>query len=78
MRIEGKIHAVAGLNVNEPFNDTVTISNLSIENYNPQKTRICRTFFGTTREQIKQEARALSEQWNTKNCQVSPADISSF
>lgn len=78
VRIEGKIHAIAALNVNEPYNDTATISNLSIENYRPKKTKICRTFFGTTREETTMDAESLGEAWNSKNCRVQQSDIISF
>jgi len=78
VRIEGKIHAISALNVNAPYNDTVTISNLSIENYRPKKTKICKTFFGSTRENGKKRAKPLIEEWETKNCQVSKSDVTSF
>jgi hypothetical protein len=78
VRIEGEIHAIAGLNVNEPYNDTVTISHLSIENYRPKKTKICRTFIGSTREDAAMDAESLGEEWNTKHCKVKRSDIISF
>lgn len=78
VRIEGVIQAVAGPNVNEGYNDTVTISNLSIENYKPKKPKICRAFVGSKREEKSVDSDPLGEQWNTKNCKVSPSDITSF
>lgn len=78
VRIEGKIHAIAALNINEPYNDTVTISSLSIENYRAKKPKVCKTFFATSRESGKMDAKSLGEQWDTKHCRVSPSDITPF
>lgn len=75
VRIEGRIHSIAALNVNEPYNDTVSIANLYIENYKPSKPSVCKAFIGSTREDGKKDAVSVGEVWNTKNCQVTPSDI---
>lgn len=78
VRIEGKIHAVAGPNINQGYNDTVKISHLMIENYKAGKPKVCRTFKGSTREKMTVDSEPLEEEWNTYNCQVSPTDIIAF
>jgi hypothetical protein len=69
---------VSAPNVNENYDDTVTITNLSVEGYQPRKPYICRTFVGSTREEALTTSKPLNEQWDTKNCKVSSTDITSF
>lgn len=78
VRIEGRISAIAGLNVNPAYNDTATISNLYIERYNPRKTDVCRAYTGSKREETTKEPKEIGEQWNTDNCRVRQSDITSY
>ena len=78
VRIEGKMNTVAGPNVNEGYGDTVTISNLFVQNYRPRKPKICRAFIGSKREEKAVDSEPLGEQWNTNHCRVDLLDITSF
>ena len=78
VRIEGKINTIAAPNVNQGYGDTVTISNLMIENYRAKKPKICNAYVGSTRKETRIGPKQLGEQWNTEHCIVRPSDITSF
>lgn len=73
VRVEGEIGSIAGLNVN--FGDTVTITNLAIENYVDGNPPVCEQYTGV---QSGQSSPKIGEAWNTENCIVDPSDITAF
>lgn len=72
--IEGIIGDVAGPNGN--YGDTVTISNLQIENYTPGNPKVCLVWTGV--EKGSGSSTQVGEQFNTATCIVDPSDITSF
>lgn len=74
--ILGGIGDVVGLNSNTGYDDTATISNLSIQNYSSGDPPVCVEWIGV--DKTEGSSTKIGEAWDTDNCKVSPSDIISF
>jgi hypothetical protein len=65
------VPTIVGINTN--FGDVVTIRNLTLNNSNTSKTKICQVYKGVVKGQGSTSA--LGVEFGTPNCQVSQSDV---
>ena len=76
VRIEGAIGSIVGINSNTGYNDTATITHLSIENYSAGSPQVCVEYSGV--DKSEGSSTKIGERWNTANCVVSQSDVSAL
>jgi len=69
--ITRNVPTVVGINTN--FGDIVTIRNLTLNNSNTSKTKICQVYKGVVKG--NGSSKALGVEFNTPHCLVSPSDV---
>lgn len=74
--IEGEIDSVLGINSNDGYDDTATVTNLHIQNYTAGHPPVCVEYVGV--DKTEGDSTKVGERWDTANCIITQDDVAAF